>query len=445
MTRPRRAGAIASLVALSWALTAPAARADAGSGALLSFTAAVQAPLMQITYDNPTAPFHPLGDGELTYALSTLDATRGHALSSVAWPGSAGGNAGSLLGVLGAPTVAALNDPIKADVSSGAGPDQQTMTAPSGTLMSASVHPAGPGQETVLAETKTASTPLGPSGSIGTSSASSSISLIQSTGSITAKAVTTAVDISLGGVVSIGSVASTATTTSAGGSAPKASSSTVFQDFKIAGQQVYVDASGAHVGALGKPANPAAIAVVDKALAGSGLQIFFTAPYQFAIGGLTYNYAASVLLYWAPPEANKDVFSLSFGGAAVSMEVTPGFGGADQNALPPAVQSGSGSEAAALPIPTSPQAPSLSLPTPATAAAPGPSSQSRPASAPPVVQLAAPVNATSRGVGAQWFVLLAALAILGAALLPRVPALLRASAGCTRERPYRPRPYERES
>jgi hypothetical protein len=418
----------AAIVALLTAVLLNAAPVRAAS--LLSYIVAAQAPGMQITYDNPTAPFHPLGEGEINYALSTLDATRGHALASVIWPGSAGGNVGSLLGVLGAPTLPGLNDPVKADVATGAGPDTQTISSPTGTEMTASVKSANPNEQNVSSATKAGELPLGAGGSVGSSSATSSVVFDQLANTMTAKATSTATNIGLGGVLSIGSVTSSATTVSVNGAAPKVSSTTVFHDMKIAGQEAYVDGSGVHVGVLGKPTNPPVVGLVNQALAASGMQIFFTAPYRFAIGGLTYDYAASILVYWAPPEPNHDVMTISLGGAAISMQITPG---TDATPVSPTAPSG---------LPPSPGATSLSLPTPASPGAvtfppsqlPHTSSPAPAAAANPT--FAAPLDAASRGVGAPWLVLLAALAVGGAVVLPRLPGLVGAGTRCDRERPY---------
>jgi hypothetical protein len=427
----RRLACLAGVVALAGGL---AGSASAHADALTSFTVAAQAPVMQVTYDNPVASFHPLGEGEVNYALSTLDATRGHALSSTVWPGSAAGNLGSLVGVLGGPVVPELNDPVKADVMTGTGPDLQTTGGPGGAEMYASVRPAGPNVQTVAAKTTMGGLPLGADGHIGASSASSSVTLDLTTNTMTAKAVSTVADVSLGGVVSIGSVTSSATTISTNGATPRVTSTTVFQDVKIAGQEAYVDGSGVHIGVLGKPTNPALVSLVDQALAPTGMQIFFTAPYRVTIAGLTYDYASSVLLYWAPPEPNKDVVTVSLGGAAISMQVTPGSGAA----LPSAPAAGA--------LPSSPGPTTLSLPAPgpsATGFGATPVATPAPAGGTPVagpapqaVALGAPLESSSRGVGASWIVLLAVLAALGGALLPRVPALLGGSTACRRERSY---------
>jgi hypothetical protein len=94
---------------------------------------------------------------------------------------------------------------------------------------------------------------------------------------------------------------------------------------KIAGQDAYVDGSGVHAGSPGHPAPPAEQAVVDAALKGAGMSIYFTDPHTVPIGGVQYYVAGSVLFFWAPPgDSNHDSFTLSIGGSAVSMGVTAG-------------------------------------------------------------------------------------------------------------------------
>jgi hypothetical protein len=308
--------------------------------------------------------------------------------------------------------------------------------------MKASVRSTSPTVQNASAETVMAGLPFGANGGLGASSASSSIRYDATSNTMTAKATSTAAEFSLAGVVSIGSVTSSATTVSTNGAAPNVKSTTVFQDVKIAGQEAYLDGSGVHVGTPGKPANPGLIALVDQALSATGMQIFFTAPYRFSIGGLTYDYAASVLLYWAPPEPNKDVLTVSLGGAAISMQVTAGLGGALPGALPAGPSGG---------LPPSPGATTLALPSMPPVAGlganplrglPAAAPARATAGAPRTVAVGQPLDITARAVGASWLVLLAALAALGGLLLPRVPALVRARTTCSRERPY---PISRES
>src|SRR5947199_9826728 len=109
MTGVRRFGAAAAGAVLTFAMVcmvgAPAAHAD---DVTFQFQAAAQAPVAQITEDEPGATFHPEGEGEYNYAEADLSAAGGHALGTPFWPGSAAGNAGTLAQVLGAPDAASV-------------------------------------------------------------------------------------------------------------------------------------------------------------------------------------------------------------------------------------------------------------------------------------------------------------------------------------------------
>src|SRR5207237_3174260 len=112
---------------------------------------------------------------------------------------------------------------------------------------------------------------------------------------------------------------------------------------------------------------------VSKSLVGAGMQIYFTASQKVNIGGVSYIYSASLLVYWAPPmDSNNDVFTFSFGGAAIGMVVSPGLattaggiegvGGGGGTSLPGST--GATPEG----VPASPASPTLQLPAPATGA-----------------------------------------------------------------------------
>ena len=447
MIRPhrRRVAAAAGAMVAAGALWVPAvAGADTGGPAgPLGFAAAAQAPVMQITEDEPSANFHPEGEGNFDYSLATLNPSNGHALSSVLWPGGAAGNAGTLVAVLGGPSQAsALNDPVRAEAISGTSQTDQSVSAPTGTTMTASVKPDASGDQESQATTNVAGGDLGPAGSVGVTTSSSRI-VSSAAGTVTAAARSTASKVDLGGgVFSAGSVVSSASGTSAGGAKPSFTGQTVFSDLTIAGHEAYVDGTGVHVGSPGRPASSAVQDAVNQALTGAGMEIFFTYPYRVTVGGVSYFYAASVLVYWAPPGDSKDnSFTVSLGGAAVSMDVTPG-GGGDLSGLVTGVtgagggtaDSGSGGAATAAPA-------TLALPSDGAAVAP-PAALGHPVRGAGTLvgrpQLALSGRVTPTGLGGGWLALVLLAALAGAAGLSRLPALLSAAAtanGCPRERP----------
>lgn len=460
-----RVWAAAGAVTLGALLVGAAAGAGAAHADVsVSFTAAAAAPVAQVTEDEPTASFHPEGEGDYGYTLVTADPSAATALASVLWPGSAAGNAGTLVAVLGGPDVTALNDPVQASATSGTDQTQSSVAAPTGSAMTASVVPTGPGDEHSTATSTLAGGGFGAAGRIGSSNSASTIDFGSATGMLSVTAASAASDIEIGGVVDIGSVSSSASARSVEGGRPVLTGATAFHRMTIAGQAAYVDGSGVHVGSPGAPAGPAVVDSVDSALAAAGMEVYFTAPHTITVGGTAYYFAATVLFYWAPPgDSSHNSFTMALGGAAVSLTDSPqqdGFGGSSNlgtggtsqstgATAPGSVLSTGGGTAAAPSGPaagaSSSPAPQLAGPVGSTAGAalslPAPPSASvstgpsRPASAAYVAASQLP-----GGPGAGWWFLAVGTAIAGGGLTTRVPVLLqrRAASACPRARPSPP-------
>lgn len=462
-TAARLLGGAAMLTgAMGWFVAGPATSASAAD---VNFTAAATAPIMQITEDEPTAQFHPEGEGDYGYTLVTANPSAANAIASLLWPGSAAGNAGTLVEVLGGPSNAsALNDPVQASAASGTSQTHSSVTAPTGSAMTASVDPTGPSNEHATATTALAGGALGPAGSVGHSSSTSTIDFGSDTTVLSVTAANSASNVDVGGVVHIGSVTSSASAKATNGGTPQMSGATSFHDMTVAGEEAYVDGSGVHLGAPGAPAGPAAVDSVDTALAASGMEVYFTAPHTITVGGTSYYYAASVLFYWAPPgDPSNNSFTMSLGGSAVSVtdSAQPGdalFGlggdtsGSDTTA---AVPPGTSAQVAASGANASGSAPAVSGVGGSGGVAPALASVGGPAATTGEQTLslpASPASAASRttgggeasplaasirlpgGVGAWWWVLAGLAALLGAALTTRVPGLLhrQAATACPR-------------
>jgi len=420
---------------------APPTKTATPAATLLSYSASVESPVVQVTEDNPTAAFHPEGEGELTYSEADVTPSLAHALAAPVWPGSAAANAGTLLGVLGYPAQPELNDPVRAEVSSG--------TATPTASLNAGVTTAEASVQTASGDTQDASSSVvsGAQGGLGSESSKSTISL-SSAGTLTATSTSSASHVTIAGVIDIGSINSTSKLTSANAAAPTGTSNLTFGDVTVVGQPAYIDGSGLHMGSPGHPANPEVAGLIDEAIAASKIEIYVTAAHDVPLGGATYQYGASVLFFWQPPDdPNHDTITFSFGGSAISMVVTAGAATAPVPA--PSVS------------PTS-AAPVVAVPTsPTVTGSPGPIS-SPVASAPSAGGLPTPTTVTGvptatppeeriqpaavsepfgpRGVTWGWVLLLVAGAILGGVLLPLVPGLLAAAAGpaCPRERTFTP-------
>ncbi|HET6914701.1 MAG TPA: choice-of-anchor P family protein [Acidimicrobiales bacterium] len=417
----------------------PSAAAMPSDGAILSYSVTAQAPLLQLTEDEPTSTFHPEGEGDIGYSFASLNPAGEHALSSLLWPGSAAGNAGTLVEVLGGPSgQAELNDPVRAEATSGTSQTQQSTTAPTGTEMSATVQPPVPGDQYAASKSALAAGSLGGPVTVGASSSASTIHFDSVTGTLTATATSTLHDLQLdGGLISIGSVTSSATATSLNGDTPTITGSTMYGGLSIAGQSAYVDGSGVHVGTPSNPAGPAALASVDSALQAAGMQVYSTQPAQVTIGEVDYYDASSLLFYWAPPGDNSNnSFTASVGSAAVSMaagssgilsslgSVAEGTGSFTGSAVPASIPAANASPAPVMSLPTG-AAPAITAPV-------APPAQPTQAAASSLASVSLP-----GGLGAGWWVLILLGGLAGAGLLGGVPRAVaakgRGASGCPRE------------
>lgn len=425
-----------SAITLFGLVPATEAVAQTAPPAVLSFSVTVEAPVLQITEDEPVAQFHPEGEGDYGFTYATLDPSGQHALASLLWPGAAAGNAGTLVEVLGGPSgLNALNYPVRAEAISGTTQTQQSTSAPSGTTMSATVQPPKAGDQYAAANSSLVGGGIGAVGTSGSSNSASTIHFDAAGGNLTATAQSSATGISLdGGLISIGSVTSSAQATSTNGSQPQLSGTTLVHNMSIAGQSAYVDGAGVHVGQPGNPAPAPIQDAVNTALQQAGMQVYFTSPTQVTVGGVNFFDASSVLFYWAVPnDPSHNSFTASVGGAGVSMAAAssafqgelPGSAGSTDTATPSASSSG---DSGTLPTGTA-AAPQLSLP---TGAAPALSSQ--PQIAPPSkAQLTAPANLATAslpgGLGVGWIILIALAGVVGALALTRVPGLVASASG----------------
>ena len=224
---PRNRAALAiTIVGLSVGLAGPAGAsrpaADTQSAppSLGGWNISSNGNVVDILIDNATglAGVHPLSEADFPDAQSDFQTGPfGSGLATVFWPGSAGGNFGSLSSQLGFPSqlqpiAAQLNDPIKAATSYPSGPTSARY--PAGNTGGAAVmqSTAGPGGTTAEAAItdESPSTVLNFSHAKGSSSSTAS-------NKATATAETDLSDIKLlGGIVDIGSITSTATATSDG-------------------------------------------------------------------------------------------------------------------------------------------------------------------------------------------------------------------------------------
>jgi hypothetical protein len=311
-------------------VTATAEDAEPGSG-LGSFSLSANAPVLQVREEDPAdqcsaTPAGTAGcEGVVNESVSSLsNGPIGHALSSVAWPGTLAGNLGTLLVVLSGGQVpddaTALNSPVRADAHIG-GPNPVVTDYPPAPAPPA-VHMKADAEATkVTAEATVGGAQSTPVGSIGTSTSRTATTL---TGVSAAQATAHSEvhDVTIAGVLHLGSITSDATATT-DGSVAKASGHTVVTGATVAGVPVSIDENGVTVQTQNLPFPQQATDAVNTALAGAGMTIALSQPHGTPSGAsVTYD-AGSLVLFWQQQPGRA--LSAVLGGAQVSVTSSPGF------------------------------------------------------------------------------------------------------------------------
>ncbi len=349
-----------------------AASADSEPGSELgSYNLSANAPVLQVRYDEPgvqcsaTAAGAGACEGVLNESVSSLrNGPVGHALSSVGWPGTLGGNLGSLLVVANSnvPSQAtALNDPVKAENFTGRKDATVTNNQIPGATMTATATATKVSATSVIGAVQ--ATPLG---SLGQISSSSSTSV---TGPRTAEAVahSQVQDITLG-PLHIGAIVSDAKATTDGKTA-KPSGRTVVTGASVAGVPVSIDERGVTAKGQGAPVAPKQLTdAVNSALTQAGMTIALSAPTGKPDGPTVLYNAGALNIVWKIPSAPADAPSLPLpvalpkpgtasimiGGAQVSVDATEGYSVDDGGSVPPydggTAIGGTGSSAAVPPL-----------------------------------------------------------------------------------------------
>lgn len=274
--RAGRAGAAFAIFVLPLVLAGPA-RAEPGLG---GWNVSADGNTVDVLVDNTTglAGIHPLSEADFPEA-QTQFATGpfGSALATIFWPGSAGGNFGSLSAELGFPAqlepiAAQLNDPIKASAQYPSGPATADYPpgAPGGVaVMHATAQPGGTTAEGSIVDPSSAGV-LSFSSAKGTSS---------STAGNKAEG-DSAADLNgvslVGGLIQIGSITSTAQAIS-DGSNGSGNAATHVADVTVLGQKASIGSDGLILpnfpSALGALVGPVVQNAISQVISGLGLTV----------------------------------------------------------------------------------------------------------------------------------------------------------------------------
>ena len=251
-------------------------------------------------------------EADTPFAQATMGKSTGRALSSIAWPGSAGGNLGSLI-LLTSPDApketTSLNSPVRAEAQRGSGSPSVVNDDYPGALMKAEAN-----DSLVGADTSVQGAEVPGAGTIGNSRTTSTVKLTGKTAA-TAEATALITDIAFAeGAVKIGSVSSIAKGATDGLKA-KSEGRTVVSDVTIGGVPVTVDEKGVHVADQGTALTPAT-EVVKTVLKQFTIDMRVTEPSQTTKAGSTTFDSGSLIV-----SLNADII-LVFGGAKITAAAT---------------------------------------------------------------------------------------------------------------------------
>jgi hypothetical protein len=311
-------------------LVTASADAEPGSG-LGSFSLSANAPVLQVREDDAahqcSATTAGTGgcEGVVNESVSQLsNGPVGYALSSVTWPGTLAGNLGNLLVVASGGQVPdeakALNSPIRAEAhTGGTNPvitDYPPAPAPTIAHMKAEAMPTKVTAEAALGGLQQATV-----GSLGASTSRTSTEL---TGVSAARATahSEVQDITIAGVLHLGTVVSDAVATTNGTTAT-ATGHTVVTGATVAGIPVSIDENGITVRTQNVPLPQQATDAVNSALASAGITVALSEAHGTPVGATVAYDAGSLVVLWKQQEGMA--LSLALGGAQVSTTSAPGF------------------------------------------------------------------------------------------------------------------------
>jgi hypothetical protein len=279
-----RAGAALAVVTVALSVAVPESHASPSATAaptLGGWNISADGNAVDVLVDNTTglAGIHPLSEADFPAAQSQFaTGPFGTGLASVFWPGSAGGNFGSLSTELGfpsqlAPLMSQTNDPVKASASYPSGP------------ASASYPPGSPGGAAEMVATAQAGGTTAEGTITDESPSAAVLSFSQAKGVSSALAAKTAdasaqSDVSdvklLGGLIDIGSIASSATATS-DGTTGTGSSTTHVGAITVLGQPASIGSDGLvlpkFANSLGPLTGPVVQNAISQVISGMGLTI----------------------------------------------------------------------------------------------------------------------------------------------------------------------------
>lgn len=304
------------------AALSPASAAETPGAELGSYSLSASAPAVQVREDdggNCAASASGTGGCEavIPETVATLsNGPIGFALSSVVWPGTLAGNAGTLLVVLGGdqvpPGATALNSPVRAEARTGDEP--VTNSTYPGTTMKASAKAYD-----VTASAEVANSAATGAGTFGNTT-STSHTFVTGPKTATAEAMSTVGDVELaGGAVKIGAVTSTAKAVT-DGATTKVGGTTTTSGMTIGGVPVTIDQDGVNVAGTSAPLGQTASGAVNTVVKNLGMTVTLSEPTTTSADGTT-TYNAGSLIFTFVQQGNANTVVL--GGSSVTVAAAP--------------------------------------------------------------------------------------------------------------------------
>lgn len=264
-----------------------------------------------------TEQYSGYGEGYVPRSASSLTTGPiGYGLSSVAWPGAAGGNVGTLilgLNPSAPPQSKQLDYPVRAEARTGQDPPTTTNDSYPGVSMASTATADLVESAANVQSTESPAGTFGTTRSAAKSTLSGTTALAESIGEVH--------DVALaGGQIKIESVVTTASAQTDGVNGQAVGGTTV-TGMTIGGQPATVDENGVRIGPASGPANDVVNQIAQQTIKNAGIEFVVSKPTVEVQGSSAKYTAGSLRITWSTPNGAMTVI---FGGATAAVDGSVG-------------------------------------------------------------------------------------------------------------------------
>ena len=265
-----------------------------------------------------TEQYSGYGEGYVPRSASSLaTGPVGYGLSSVAWPGAAGGNVGTLilgLNPSAPPQFKQLDYPVRAEARTGQDPPTTTNNSYPGVTMASTAT-----ADLVESNANVQGTDAPAVGTFGTTRSAAKSTLSGTTAA--AESIGEVHDVAIaGGQIKIESVVSTASAQTDGVNGQAVGGTTV-TGMTIGGQPATVDENGVRIGPASGPANDVVNQIAQQTIKNAGIEFVVSKPTVEVQGSSAKYTAGSLRITWTTPNGAMTVI---FGGATAAVDGSVG-------------------------------------------------------------------------------------------------------------------------